>query len=118
MIETNMTQATDHARESEEWLKRTLVDLIQHIVASHHSYLREELPAIESLVRTLDQNGNDQPADRLALIKIFRQFRRGMEEHMKKEEVILFPMIERLENARGAGREAPRLPFGSIGHPI
>ncbi len=41
-----------------------------------------------------------------------------MEEHMKREEAILFPMIERLEAERAVGREAPRLPFGSIGRPI
>ncbi|MGA8594055.1 MAG: hemerythrin domain-containing protein [Bryobacteraceae bacterium] len=114
-----MTQATDNAPQLEEWQNRTLADLIQCIVARHHMYLREEFPAIETLLRDSAQNRSDQPADSLAaLIKTFRQFRRGMEEHMKKEEAILFPMIEKIESARGAGREPPRLPFGSIGHPI
>lgn len=119
MIEANMTQATDNAPELKEWQNRTLADLIQHIVATHHSYLRGELPAIDTLLRGSGQNGNDQPEDSFAaLLKTFRQFRRGMEEHMKKEEAILFPMIERLEAAKNSRQEAPRLPFGSIGHPI
>jgi regulator of cell morphogenesis and NO signaling len=52
------------------------------------------------------------------LTRIFRQFRRGMEEHMKREEAVLFPMIEKLETARVAALDAPRWPFGSIGRPI
>lgn len=118
MIEP-MTQATDNAPRLEEWQNRTLANLIQYIVARHHTYLREELPAIETLLSPSAQNRSDQPANSLAaIIKTFRQFRRGMEEHMKKEEAILFPMIDKLESARVVGREPPRLPFGSIEHPI
>ena len=116
MTQAKMTQAADIACQLEEWQNRTLAGLIRHIVAKHHTYLREELPAIESL---FDGPAKGQSASQPdGLTRIFRQFRRGMEEHMKKEEAILFPMIEKLERAREAGSAAPRLPFGSIGHPI
>jgi len=116
MSQANMTQTADIAYQMEEWRNKTLADLIRYIVAKHHTYLREELPAIESLFTGPPKNPSASQRD--GLIRIFRQFRREMEEHMKKEEAILFPMIERLENAICSGQEAPRLPFGSIGHPI
>jgi len=116
MTQANMTPAVDIAGQLEEWQNRTLADLIRHIVAKHHTYLREELPALESL---FDRPAKSQSASSPdGLTRIFRQFRRGMEEHMKKEEAVLFPMIERLESAIRSAQEAPRLPFGSIGHPI
>lgn len=119
MIEAKIKPAIRTAPQEEDWKSRTLADLIRHIIAAHHEYLREELPALETLLMHSAKNGGEPTAGSIAgLPRIFRQFRRGMEEHMKREEAILFPIIERLEAERAAGREAPRLPFGSIGRPI
>lgn len=118
MIEANVSQAS--AAQFEEWRNRTLADLIQHIVATHHKHLREELPALETLLTHPAKNssGTLSVQNHAEVSKIFRQFRRAMEEHMKKEEAILFPLIEKLETARAAGQSAPPLTFGSIRHPI
>ena len=110
MSQANMIQESDIACRIEEWQNRTLADLIGYIIAKHHTYLREALPAVENLLLPAS---NDT-----ALMSTFRRFRREMEEHMKKEEAILFPMIDRLEKARETGSAPPKLPFGSIGHPI
>lgn len=107
---TNATETPVGSPHFQDWQGRKLADLTRHIVAKHHEYLREELPAIEGLLA--EQNGGAE------LLKVFRQFRRGMENHMQKEEVILFPMIGRIESARTAGNEPPPLPFGTIEHPI
>jgi regulator of cell morphogenesis and NO signaling len=107
MTQVNVANAS---AELEQWQHSRLADLIQHIVKTHHGYLRGELPVIEKLLLARDAIQQ--------LTKIFRQFHREMEEHMKKEEVILFPMIEKLESARVTGRRPPQLPFGSIAHPI
>lgn len=109
-----MTESAHIAIRPEEWRNRTLADLMQYIVAKHHSYLRAELPVIDALVRNLEI-GNSNAA---ALTTLIRQFRTEMEQHMKKEEAVLFPMIEKLESATSSGEEKPRFPFGSIGHPI
>jgi regulator of cell morphogenesis and NO signaling len=101
---------TNIPADLEQWRHYRLAELVEHIVMTHHGYLREELPIIGELLVARDAI---EP-----LTKIFLQFRRGMEEHMKKEEAILFPMIEKIERARVAGQEPPRLPFGSIEHPI
>jgi regulator of cell morphogenesis and NO signaling len=38
--------------------------------------------------------------------------------HMHKEEMILFPYIERYESAVDAGRTTPPVPFGTVANPI
>lgn len=119
MTQANMTQPAEIAFQPEEWQERTLADLIRYIVSRHHAYLREELPAIDTLLAASTIDKSDVRTAELArLTNAFRQFRRGIEEHLKKEEAILFPMIEKLEMARHAGQEPPRFPFGSIAHPI
>ena len=107
-----MTQPniTNTPADLEQWQRSRLAELVQHIVTIHHGYLREELPTIGKLLLARDAI---EP-----LTKIFLQFEQEMEEHMKKEEAILFPMIEKIESARVAGQEPPRLPFGSIELPI
>lgn len=112
MTQVNIIQPAGIAFQPGEWQDRTLADLIRHIVSKHHTYLREELPAIEGLL------ADARAVELSRLTNVFRQFRRGIEEHLKKEEAILFPMIEKLETARDAGQEPPRFPFGSIAHPI
>lgn len=109
-----MTELDERRSPPEEWRNSTLADLMQYIVARHHSYLRSELPVIETLACGLG-SGNTET---VTLTKLIRQFRSEMEQHMKKEEAILFPMIENLERATCSGEEKPRFPFGSIGHPI
>jgi regulator of cell morphogenesis and NO signaling len=119
MIEAKITPGTCTTLQAKDWDNRTLAELIQHIIAAHHQYLREEFPALETLLTHSSKGRSEPQTDSFAgLIKIFRQFRRGMEEHMKREESVLFPMIEKLESARAAGLAAPRWPFGSIGRPI
>jgi regulator of cell morphogenesis and NO signaling len=119
MIEAKITPHTPTTLREKKWESRSLAELIQHIIAAHHQYLREELPALETLLMQSSKGRSEPQTDSVAaLIKIFRQFRRGMEEHMKREEAVLFPMIEKLESAHAAGLAPPRWPFGSIGRPI
>ncbi len=119
MTQANMIQPAEIASQPEGWQDRALTDLIRYIVSKHHAYLREELPAIDRLLAAPTIDKSDARAAELGrLANLFRQFRRGIEEHLKKEEAILFPMIEKIEAARHSGHEMPRFPFGSIAHPI
>ena len=52
------------------------------------------------------------------LEKVFRFFKRELENHLRREEEILFPLIRQLEMASKSGGELPRFPFGPIANPI
>jgi regulator of cell morphogenesis and NO signaling len=101
-----------------DWDRLPLRKLIQYILAKHHSYLRRELPLVEQMIAEAGRSRSREHSEPwLALRKIFQQFRRDLEDHLKKEEVILFPLIEKLEAARAAGQAPERAAFGSLSHP-
>jgi len=86
----------------------TLCQLCDHIVGTHHNYLREALPRLSMLVeKVADRHG---PEDRrlIDLQRLFARFRSEMMSHMAKEEHMLFPMIQALETgATDRGIEYP-----------
>jgi Cu2+-exporting ATPase len=67
--------------------------LARDIVATHHAFLQRELPRLGGLL------GDASPRLRAP----FAHLRRTMDEHMAKEEGILFPMILALAEGRDVG---------------
>jgi regulator of cell morphogenesis and NO signaling len=93
--------------------------LITTILDRHHSYLRRELPAIETLISELarlEPGGTERVAS--ALLPIFLRFKRELEAHMRREETTLFPLIQRLEAAAAAGQPLPQNSFGPLSNAI
>jgi regulator of cell morphogenesis and NO signaling len=92
----------------------TLTELANHIEATHHAYLKEELPRLDSMTEKVARvHGEHEP--RLAQTRqAFLALRAELEPHMMKEERILFPIIRQLEQAEGP------LQFhcGSVANPI
>lgn len=68
-------------------------DLVKHIVETHHSYLRSDLPRLHAMAeRVARVHGGHTPS----LVEVFEVFRAMEEEltsHLIKEETILFPAI-------------------------
>jgi len=97
----------------------TLRDLIQHINARHHEYLKLELPRLRArldrmAMRHPDRDGALLPRLREVCIEI----QQDLELHLHKEEDILFPSIARMERAVANGQPLPPSPFGTVRNPI
>jgi len=109
----------EHKTEQPGWNASGLDALMRHIVVRHHEYLRHELPLLEQLiVRLRAARSRTDAATVVPLEKVFRFFKRELENHLRKEEEILFPMIVQLEAAFVAGVRLPRYSFGPIANPI
>lgn len=101
-----------------EWNNRSLTDLIAHIVGTHHAYVRRETPRIEMfLAKVLARHGADHP-EISQIQELFSAISHELATHMIKEEHILFPHLERLEQALQAGKPAPSACFSTVQHPI
>lgn len=86
------------------WDDAPLGDLIDHIVCRYHRSLDEELPRLEGMARkVLDVHG-DRDARLAELLAVFLDLKTELDEHMAKEEQILFPMIR---GGHGAMAGAP-----------
>jgi len=92
----------------------TLTALADHIEATHHGYLKTELPRLDALTQKVAAvHGAHDP--RLAQVRdTYAGLAAEMASHMLKEERILFPMIRQLD----ASESAPAFHCGSIANPI
>lgn len=99
--------------EGEAGLARMgLGEMVDHLVETHHAYLREELPRLSFLVdKGANAHGNAHP-ELLELRGVFEKLRAELEEHTEKEERVLFPACRELEQG------ASVFPFGSVEGPI
>jgi regulator of cell morphogenesis and NO signaling len=105
--------------EQRDWKTAGLDALMQHIVIRHHAYLRRELPLMEELVAAVRETRGRADANMLApLEKVFRFFKRELENHLRREEEVLFPLIRQVETASKSGAKPPQFSFGHLANPI
>jgi regulator of cell morphogenesis and NO signaling len=104
---------------SRDWNAASLQELIRHIVSIHHEYLKLELPRIaQRLRKVVEVHGEKDPAALHELDNVFEGLWQELNLHLHKEEMMLFPAIERYEAATKRGLPLPPAPFGSIENPI
>ncbi|MBX9666533.1 MAG: hemerythrin domain-containing protein [Candidatus Obscuribacterales bacterium] len=72
-------------------------EIVEEIVANHHSFLRKELPKISELLEALADDCS--PSDALIEAqKLYKKVRSKIETHLKDEETLLFPTGIALES--------------------
>ncbi len=85
-----------------DWRGRTVSELCDHIVNHHHAYLRDELPAMRLLVdKVATAHGSTHP-ELLDVRAAFTAIADELEQHMVKEEQVLFPACVALEGSDGS----------------
>ena len=92
--------------------------LIDHIESTHHEYVRAaSLRIARYLTRLVAEDGDSHP-ELVLLNSAFRHLRADLEQHLAKEEEVLFPYVRQLvgDDDRLHGYRAS--PFGSIQNPI
>ena len=96
-----------------------VVRLIDHIVSTHHVYVREALPAIGRHLRNLCEAHGDRHPELARVASVFDAIAGELSFHLIKEERVLFPYIRELAEHVDPNRCAARLsPFGSVENPI
>lgn len=71
--------------------------LVDHIVDTHHAYLRCVLPQLAAQAERLAQTHGQEKPELTELLTILRGFAEDIHLHMQKEERMLFPAIVNLE---------------------
>ena len=98
----------------------SLTDLADHIVSTHHDYLREELPRLDFMTRKVasvhgEHGEHGEHETRLPeLREVYVAFMEEIVQHMMKEEQILFPMVRTIDTAEAT----PEFHCGSLANPI
>lgn len=95
-----------------------LSDLIVHIVEKHHVYTKSEMEQLTPLMAKVASRHGDHSPYLLGLKDLFQELCNDLGPHMGKEEMVLFPYIERLEYNHANHLHSAFPPFGSVQHPV
>lgn len=91
--------------------------LIDFIVSTHHAYVRSALPTITRHLAKLNEVHGSRHPELARVAAYFEQVRCDLEQHMMKEEQVLFPYVRELaECSESCGRT--QSPFGTVENPI
>jgi regulator of cell morphogenesis and NO signaling len=89
-----------------DWRAARLADLCGHLVATHHAFLRRELPRLRDLLGKLARVHGDRHPELRDVLVAFEPFADELAGHMAKEEQVLFPLITWIESG-----DVPPTPF-------
>lgn len=92
--------------------------LADYVEKKHHRYVTTQIPVIQSFLgKIVSVHGGRHPE--LAEIKEhFNDCAEELTNHMKKEELMLFPFIRTMVEAKLAGNKKVAAPFGTVQNPI
>jgi regulator of cell morphogenesis and NO signaling len=85
--------------EEVDFSKLSYIDLIDHIVNTHHAYLQIELPKIGELVNKILRVHGQGHSELAKVHKLFSNLRMELEQHLIKEEETEFPAIKEYERS-------------------
>jgi regulator of cell morphogenesis and NO signaling len=93
-------QATDGG-DREEWTELAPMAFVDHLEATHHEYLKVEMPRLTGLAdKVADVHGGRHP-ELIEVAATYAELRAELEPHLAKEEQVLFPMVRELASASG-----------------
>jgi len=97
-----------------EWTTMTTDQLVDHLVATHHRYLWDEMPRVTALIDKIVSVHGARHPELVPIAHCFAEIRADLGPHMLKEEQVLFPMIRELV----ASPECPPFHCGTLRNPI
>lgn len=111
-------QAGTEVKALKDWQSDTLQNLITHILDKHHVYTKEELERITPLMTKVATVYRERRPELERVQGLFLELKRELITHMLKEEQVLFPYVEQMEDAAINKITPPRPFFGTVQNPV
>jgi len=97
VLRTTIAQAQQAPAVERDWQAAPLDELMEHIVATHHTFMHQELPRIsEMMERVVRAHGAKHGEMLTPMAETYAALRAELESHLADEEERTFPMIRRL----------------------
>lgn len=80
-----------------DWREASTAELIDHIVAEHHDWLRHELPVLEETVAAVVRAHADEDPRLNDLARVHHDLAAELLAHLDREEQLLFPACRTLD---------------------
>jgi regulator of cell morphogenesis and NO signaling len=101
-----------------DWQREPLADLIAHINATHHKFVRSEIDRLIPLFnKVCAVHGKNHP-ELMQIQGIFDALAQELTMHLMKEEKVLFPYVLRMEEAVIQHEPVIPPPFGTVANPV
>jgi len=97
---------------------KSLAGLCAHIIATHHEYVRRELPRLAALAEKVVRRHGETHPELPVIQATLAHLGEELTQHLAKEELVLFPYISSLERAIAEGGPKPQGCFGTVSNPI
>jgi regulator of cell morphogenesis and NO signaling len=119
VLQSLETAIAEPSRPSDRELKSgSLAELISHIVRTHHAYVRTQIPEVEHLLEKVHSKHGENHPELTTIHSTFHGLGQELTMHMMKEENVLFPYIERMEEAVLQHEPILPPPFGTVANPV
>lgn len=87
-------------------------ELVDYIVTNHHAYVSRELPQIMAYLQKVTAKHGPHHSELYRIFEIFQAVKAELEQHLLKEEQVLFPSIKMLAVAEQKHKDvAAGFPF-------
>ena len=106
------------AQPTRDWNREPLSELIAHIKNTHHKYTREETARLTALLAKVCSVHGKNHLELLQVRETFAGLVQELTTHLMKEEMVLFPYIERMEEAVIQREPVLPAPFGTVQNPV
>ncbi len=92
--------------------------LADYIEKTHHRYVEEKTPIIQTFLEKLCKVHGERHPELFQIKELFDGSAQDLAAHLKKEELILFPFIRNMMQARISGEALRQPSFGTVENPV
>ncbi len=95
-----------------------LDELADYIVKRHHAYVKSNIPFLKASLEKICQVHGTHHHELFEVAALFNESAGELTMHMQKEEIMLFPYIRKMVEARRSNTPVGNSAFGSVSNPI
>lgn len=92
-VAAELRAAESGARDFERWDQRPLPELIEHLLLRYHERHRADLPPLLAMARKVETVHAAKASCPHGLAELLARVADELEQHMRKEEQVLFPLL-------------------------
>ncbi len=92
--------------------------LADYIVKTHHRYAEKQIQTLKPYLEKISQVHGGRHPELFEIKEIFENIAGEITTHMKKEEIILFPTVKKIVQAKENQTELPNLSVGRVENPV
>lgn len=114
-LERILSQKTTNNIDFRSWPLDLLADYVEK---THHRYVEDKIPVLLQFLNKLCKVHGGRHPELFEINELFQGCAADLTQHLKKEELILFPFIRKMVDASITGRPLDRPHFGTVENPV